>query len=249
MIHVTAGTDVYGAVRSVNGTPIVTKFAMLQFFPLYPVQSFYLRRLGRRSRTGVPLIAGTETRDIVGIPCNRINFLSALVAYLRAIGATLVLFAAMGIFIFTIGALCDRTVRLSDGGGRTAALILGTGLAAGLAIALPTYLFTKIVPARDRRVRQACASFLGIAADPAHVALEAAKEIIAAAERFMQGYGTPSLDAILSGSDKHRTDDLTVWLSLVRVQVQVGGKSSDYERITDQILDALDAIARTRGAS
>ena len=249
MIHVTAGTDVYGAVRSVNGTPIVTKFAMLQFFPLYPVQSFYLRRLGRRSRTGVPLIAGTETRDIVGIPCNRINFLSALVAYLRAIGATLRPFRGDGHIHFhnrRVMRPYRSPVRRRGENSRPDPWYRPCRRSCDCPADLSVH--------QDRAGSRptgpsSLRSFSGIAADPAHVALEAAKEIIAAAERFMQGYGTPSLDAILSGSDKHRTDDLTVWLSLVRAQVQVGGKSSDYERITDQILDALDAIARTRGAS
>lgn len=30
MVHVSAGTDTYGRVKTVSGTPIVTKFAVLQ---------------------------------------------------------------------------------------------------------------------------------------------------------------------------------------------------------------------------
>lgn len=38
MVHVVAGTDTYGRVKCVLGTPIVTKFAMFQLLPLYPAR-------------------------------------------------------------------------------------------------------------------------------------------------------------------------------------------------------------------
>ncbi len=42
MTSVTVGSDVYGAVRKVGTTPIVTKFAMFQFLPVFPIESYYL---------------------------------------------------------------------------------------------------------------------------------------------------------------------------------------------------------------
>lgn len=241
MIHVSVGTDVYGAVRSVNRTPIVTKFAMFQAFPLYPLQSFYLQQLGKTTHAGVPLVAGISERTLSGIPCDRVNRLSVFVAYVRAVGATVIIVACIGIFIFGVGSLCE-------GGGRgkdslIAFLILGGVLAAGLLIALPTYVFTFRVPIRDRRIREACARFLRLAADPAHVHPAVAKEIAAEAETIIKRRSIPAIDVILARPKEHHSDELAVWLVIVRAEIHTADQPDMYESLTDRILDAIDVMA------
>jgi hypothetical protein len=241
MIHVHAGTDVYGAVRSVNRTPIVTKFAMLQFLPIYPLESYYLRRLGKEVGPRSIFFGGLTERAIVGIPCNRFNRLSVAIAYVRALGAALTVVGAMGVFGFVVGSLCDATFRF-NGERQILIIVVGSILAAGLLVALPTYLFTFIVPARDRRIRQACARVLGIAADPANVKAEIANEMAASAEESIRTEGIPELDVILSRPKDYGLHELDMWLVRTRAQVQACGESENHEKITDQILHALAAI-------
>jgi hypothetical protein len=38
-MFITSGSDTYGRVKTVGGVPVVSKFFMLQFLPLYPLQS------------------------------------------------------------------------------------------------------------------------------------------------------------------------------------------------------------------
>ena len=239
IVHV--GTDVYGAVRFVNRTPIVTKFAMLQFLPVYPLESYYLGRLGKPTGAYLPFVGGVTERAIVGIPCNRLNCLSVAVGYVRSIGAALTVLGTMGVFMFVIGALSDGRFRF-DGEWKIGALVVGSILASGLLLALPTYLFTAIMPARDRRIRRACARVLGIAADPANVKLEIANEIAAQADEFIKAEGIPELDVILHRPKCYCLQELDIWLVRTRSQVQTCDNSEIYENLTDQILYALDAI-------
>lgn len=46
MVPVVVGTDSYGRVKCVGKTPIVTRFEMLQMFPLRPIESMYFCGMG-----------------------------------------------------------------------------------------------------------------------------------------------------------------------------------------------------------
>ena len=242
MIHVAVGTDVYGAVRSVDRTPIVTKFAMLQFLPIYPLESYYLCRLGKRAGSHVPFVGGTSKRQIIGILCNRINRLSALVAYVRGLGAAMALFASIVLFIFGVGMLSDRNFQFEKE-RQIGAVVVGSVLAGGLLLSLPTYLFTFLVPERERRVRLACARVLGIAADPANVKLEVAKAMIVQADEFLSKHVATDLAAVLCRpADVGRR---TLDMLLVRTaQIGTGDTSKNHEVDTNRILQAIDLLNR-----
>jgi hypothetical protein len=83
-IHVVSGTDTYGRVKTVSGTPIVTKFAMLQLLPIYPIQSFYSTGSGPTETTGIPFLASTKSVPIHGFPLASLDLISVLLAYVRA---------------------------------------------------------------------------------------------------------------------------------------------------------------------
>ncbi len=244
MIHVTVGTDVYGAVRSVERTPVVTKFAMFQFLPIYAIESYYLGRLGKESRSGVPFLAGQSERAIIGIPCDRINFLSVSVAYVRAVGAALVLASIPFLFMLVLMRLSDPTFHF-DRDKQIVTTVVGSILTTGLLIALPSYLFTVIAPVRERRIRRACARVLGIAADPAHAKLEIASEMIVQADEFLHKQETPDLDAVLCRPWDYGLDVLDVLLVRTRAQIQNSGKSTSNELNTDRILQAIDLLNGT----
>ena len=96
-MHVTVGSDTYGRIKTVGGTPIVTKFVMLQFLPIYPLQSFYLTGLIHTERRGIPLIASSHSTVINGIPLARVDRLSVVIAYLRGIFGAMTVVGFMSI--------------------------------------------------------------------------------------------------------------------------------------------------------
>jgi hypothetical protein len=242
MIHVAVGTDVYGAVRSVDRTPIVTKFAMVQFVPIYPLGSFYLGRLGEKTGFQSPLIGGLSQRALTGIQCDRINRLSVLVAYARGVGAVLAFLGTIILFIFLVGMLSDGALQLSKERQLTI-VVAASMLAGGLLLAIPTYLFTVIVPQRERRIRHACARVLGIAADPAEVKSEIASEMILRTCQLLEERGIPDLGVVLSGAQGYGLDALDTLLVRTRARIMCGDASTRHEADTDRILQAIDLIA------
>ena len=164
MIHVVAGTDTYGRVKKVAGTPIVTKFAMLQMIPLVPLQSFY--KLGDRAakHSGIPLMFRLETSGVFGIPLASVDVVSVLIAYARALFATLTLVGSM-ILVPAISYFMGENL---DEFAQILTLALGLSLAIGIVGGLLTYV-VPVTPRRERAIRAYCAEVLGVAADPARV--------------------------------------------------------------------------------
>ena len=119
MIHVSVGTDTYGRVKQVDGTPIVTKFGMVSAMPVFPIQSYYFMRFGEAASAGIPFLAAFHSTPIVGIPLARLDKLSVVMTYARG------LFGGMAIigFIFTFMAFMmwvtgERLDELSPNDGR-----------------------------------------------------------------------------------------------------------------------------------
>ncbi len=167
IIHLIAGTDTYGRVKSVSGTPIVTKFAMLQGLPIYPIRSYYLVKANSIARAGVPFVIGTQEVTVGGIPLARIDPTSIIMAYLRGAFGLLAVVGCIalvpGIMILT-GEPLDEGARLALRGLLVA---LGVGVAGGvLTYSIPT------VSRRERAIRRYCGEFLGAAIDPARVSTE-----------------------------------------------------------------------------
>lgn len=164
MATIHAGTDTYGRVKSVAGTPIVTKFAMLQFFPLYPLQSFYYRGAGPSQSAGIPFFAYTRSVAINGIPLASVDATSVMIAYARGVFAAL---AVVGFIVILPGILVLTGERL-DPFAMVATVGLLMLLVTGIVGGLLTYLIP-LTPPRERRIREYCAELLGVSADPARV--------------------------------------------------------------------------------
>jgi hypothetical protein len=239
------GTDVYGAVRSVGRTPIVTKFFMVQGLPIRPMESYYFRALGEWSGSGVPFLGEEIHRAIIGIPCDRINRLSVFVAYVRAVCGAIVVLSTIPLFALGICRLCDPVFRF-EADKKMTVVIAGMVLASGVLLGLTTYLVNLTVPARERRIRLACARVLGIAADPAHVKLEIARDMIVRADEFLQEQQTPDLDAVLCRTAHFGLPVLDQLLVRTRAEIQNSGASISRESNTDRILQAIDLLGDQR---
>jgi hypothetical protein len=164
MIHVSAGTDTYGRVKTVAGTPIVTKFAMLQFLPLYPLQSYYFIGTGPTETTGVPFLASMKTVAVSGIPLATVDTTSVAIAYARGVFGAL---AIVGFMVIIPGIMYLSGERL-DNFAMMATRALLISLIVGAVGGLLTYALL-LTPRREREIRQHCGELLGVAVDPARV--------------------------------------------------------------------------------
>ena len=165
MTTVHAGTDTYGRVKTVCGTPIVTKFFMIQFVPCYPLRSFYLVRSGRTKWVGIPLVAGVYSADFQGIPLASVDKVSVIMAYVRCLFATLLLAG----FIWTLFAIVSYCTGMrGDEFTRIATIVMAISLVAGAVGGGLTYLLP-LTPHRERAIRNYCFELFGISADPARV--------------------------------------------------------------------------------
>jgi len=164
----TAGTETYGRVKAVDGTPVVTKFAMLQLLPLWPLESFYRTGKGKSTSTGIPFFASSRTETIRGIPLARIDKTSALIAYIRAICAP---FAIVGV-VLLVTVLVSSVGRPLEGLAFVILICM-----AGAAIGLLTYTLP-LMRHREREIRRYCGQLLGSSIDPARVRREIALQII-----------------------------------------------------------------------
>ncbi|MBN2577432.1 MAG: hypothetical protein JXB10_00380 [Pirellulales bacterium] len=230
------GSDVYGAVRKVDGTPIVTKFAMLQMLPLYPLESYYLYQLGPEKGTLIPFAGGISHQDIIGIPFARVNKLSVFAAYIRGICGGMILIGSMLLMGYIVGAMCPGNVAET---GNTLAMIAGVILGVGLLLAIPTYIITFSTPSRERRIRSVCGRVLGIAADPAQIRKDEAVSIVAAIDALFIEKDIPRANIILGRTENLDPEVLDLLLVRTRAQIQSEGQEEPHESNTNRLLDAL----------
>src|SRR5258708_3908249 len=102
MTGIHAGTDTYGKVKKVGPTTVVTRFAMLSAFPIWPLESYFYAGRGESRFQGVPFFAGVHTTEIRGLPLARIDWFSVLMAYLRGLLGTMVVVGCMWMIVFLV---------------------------------------------------------------------------------------------------------------------------------------------------
>lgn len=219
-----AGTDLYGRVKKVEGTPVVTTFAMLQFLPLYPIQSFYLLGTGPTKSEGIPFIASSQSVAIHGIPLARIDRWSVGAAYVRVIFAIAFAGSFLGSFLTVVSQLTQHHVPAN----REAPIWFGV-LAVSTVGGLLTYVCSR-GPRREHLIRKYCGELLGICVDPARVSSEMCQV-------FEQDLSQRSID----GADEE-TRQATLQ-SLVRIRLRIAKEidQTDLELKTDELLRDLDA--------
>jgi hypothetical protein len=156
-------------------------------------------------------------------------------AYARGLGGALAVIGTIGLMMF--GYLQFLGERM-DNTAHGIALVMGGMLAAGLAVAVPSYWLGSRVSARDRAIRLTCGRLLGVALDPACVQRETAASIIECVDQYLQQRGAPDLDTILQRPMDHVRilDQVLLW---VRAQMQVQGPTELHEQVTDRLLQSL----------
>jgi hypothetical protein len=215
---------------------------MLQMLPIYPLESYYLSRLGRRSSRGVPLNASETQRAIQGIPCRKIYPLSVIVAYVRAVGAVMVVFPSVFFFFLVVMRLSGANDRL-DTFAQIVLMIAEIVFVMGLMLSLPTYALTFRVPERERRIRQVCERVLGVAADPASVREDVVKEIDKAVAASLAKAGITDLEQTVRRPHGNSRNVLDMALVRTRAKCILGGSPETCESDTDLLLQAIDVAA------
>lgn len=231
MVTLIVGTDTFGRVKSVGGTPIITKFAMLQFLPLFPLQSFYFTAMGKPQVSGIPFVVLSKSAAIYGIPLARVSRTSVAMAYIRGgFGAmTIVGFLAMvpGM-MYLMGEPLDDLALMALRG-------LVTSFAVGSLGGLLTYL-VPLASRRERRIRSACGVVLGICVDPARVPVATVEGLEASLE-------DPVLRETME-SAKESKIGIILRLIVARARMARGLGVEEAERDTDELLDRLEHLDR-----
>lgn len=228
MTKIVAGTETYGRIKNVDGTPVVTQFAMLYWIPLWPVRSFYLSRLGETKAGGILFLASRTEREIVGVQLNRICTASVLFGYLRGLIGT----------VFLLGMLFSIVSLMSGGGPRGAppwienALYLITAVSAVLGGI--TYLIPLTSP-REKMIRQHCGTILKLAIDPALIKPEDARSILAELPEIWARCSSAS-------SNDEEREELKMICKLIQTRCKLSGKrSAKLESRSDELLASLNA--------
>lgn len=235
MITVIAGTETYGAVRKVASTPVVTKFAMLQFIPLYPLESYYLMRLGKDSFRGIPLIASATSRSIVGLRLARVDRLSVAMAYVRACAAILAMPGFL-LLMITLVTLLNGSLNENDAFQRNSLSISLGLLGAGSVIGLSSYYATYVVDGRQKRIREVCGEILGIAADPAQIDVDTAAELMTPIKEALTKAEVNEPTKLLRNPQLASREQAGLLLVACRLRMATGGDREKLEQAVDDLL-------------
>jgi hypothetical protein len=174
MASFAVGVDTFGRVKQVGNTPIVTRFFMLSWLPIWPLQSYYRTGEDVVRHEGVPFLFHSQTVEINGIPLRRIDRLTVVMAYLRAFAAVLTLFGSIAMVPGLMALLGERLDRVAI---IMLQVCLGM-LAAGIVLGLGSYAWPFQVSRREFDVRTVSGLVLGHCIDPALVEAVHAQRIM-----------------------------------------------------------------------
>lgn len=169
------GTEIYGRVKVVRDTSIVTEFVMLMHLPLFPVKSYYHTGSDATQTIGIPGICGISSTTMQGAPLAKIDRISATMAYFRCVIGVVF---AFGLLI----TLAAGTTYLANSRVEAGPTLMGLAKVSVVVIgAVVGGIATYLIPTATRReveIRASCHEVLGIAVDPARLPLETARHLL-----------------------------------------------------------------------
>ncbi len=222
MLTIHGGIDSYGRVKTVCGTPIVTRFVMVHGLPVYPIQSFYFTGQGPTETTGIPVIANLVWADVKGVPLAALDLTSVVMAYSRAFLAGL---TVIGSFVIAIGILYLTNPKPLDDFQIGAVWVVLICLAVGSVGGLLTYALP-VTPRRERDIRRHCGDVLGAAVDPARVPADVSALLVQFAAEQCPSDVVPPFPLILE-------------LINTRAKIAQGIDAEEMEAKTDDLLGLL----------
>jgi hypothetical protein len=231
--QVTVGSDTYGKTQVVDGTPIVTKFAMVSFLPVWPLQSIYFAGLGKQTGTMIPFVVGSTSQQIIGIPMARLHTQSVCLAVARGIAGAMI---TIGLPWALMGVVNYSTGERMDAGAKLAIAVLSVLAVVGAAGGAATYLIGRWVDPHSRAIRSACGRVLGIAADPALAKVDVADAIKQAVDAGLAARGVPNPDAAVWARTTMPREILDLLIVRARAKLAGGNASPADDPVTKQLL-------------
>lgn len=222
-MHFLMGTGIYGQVKQVGPTPIVTKFVMLQLLPVYPLQSIYATSPVETTLEGIPILASTTSANVDGYPLARVDLGSVIIAYCRALCAALLLPGAIGL-VMRFAIKHPETLDLFT-------QMMMQALTITLFVAVTAGALTYLVPLtnrRDAKIRLLCGDVLDACIDPAKVDPNHLERI-----EYEAGRGTAYQD-----SENAPETRLSLIRQLIdcRLEIAQGNEITIMEQCTDDLL-------------
>jgi hypothetical protein len=230
------GSDLFGMIKKVDGTPIVTKFAMLQFLPIYPIESLYLIRLGPTQTSGVPLIHQRTEQAIHGLPLAKISRLSVCISYFRGTAAVALILGLLFWFAGPPGSAVKKIDRETEVAHRLLTVAL---LSYAVIVGGGSYGLTYVVPQREKSIRAACGSILGIAADPAFLNADASRHLLDQVNQLLLQHEIRDPKALLTRREP-AASNASLLLTWVRAQIAAGNDREAMESATDYLLSVIE---------
>lgn len=227
------GTDTYGKVKTVSGTPIVTVFAMLNGLPLRPLQSYYFVGLGEGQRFQVPFVGGMSQASVVGVPLAKIDGSSVTMAYARGVFG---LRAVIGSIVVVPFLSNWRGEPLDDVGGIFVLAFLSS-FTVGIVGGALTYCLP-LTSRRERDIRLACGEFLGVYVDPARAVLQYAADALRTATTMASAMQPTKMDA-------EKRYACVAELVVVRAKIALGEDRAPLEARTDELLQTWKWTSET----
>lgn len=226
MVHVQFGTDVYGSVKTVNGTSVRTKFFALWAIPVYPLQSWYCESGAVVRNIDAHSIAEMRVKTTVnGFPLQKLDIASVLMGYLRPFFGCCLVLGCVSLCFWTSGLRLDDAA-MAMRFGCTVAFVIGV-VGLGLTFLVP------LMTSRERAIRRYCGKVLELSADPARVAQTTALSLMQSVP-------------LVESSDPFGA--CLRRLVLTRVEMAVSGRTPELEQATDDLLDELDRFEHNQAA-
>lgn len=221
----TVGSDVYGRVKEVGGTPVITRFVMVQHVPVFPLRSFYYLGESKAWRQRIPFVVTFSKTQIRAIPLERIDWLSVAITYLRGVCAILMIpMVAVAVMVLATS-LTKAGPPLDETRMLFLKVVTVVGVAA-IAIGAVSY-YLPLLTAREERIRTHCGALLGMCIDPAQITADQARRL----EEEVETMKGAALD--------ERYLKLTRHLVIARARIAQDRDVDQMEARTDQILERM----------
>ena len=233
MVMVVVGSETYGSVKKVGANPIVTRFAMLSHFPVWPLESYYFEGFGARTSEGIPFLHETHQTPIHGIRLARVDKLSVLMAFARGLFGALAIVGFMWGLVGLISYLGSEPMdELSLIMFRVAVVCFVLGTVLGLCTYLTPFQMTR----REKTIRRLSGTILGVCADPARVRPDFAAALASALDE------SPDLEILSddgNGTGTSESPSLVEQLVRTRLQIALGESRVPLEDRTDELLESI----------
>ncbi|OUL24397.1 hypothetical protein BV378_18585 [Nostoc sp. RF31YmG] len=230
MARIPIGTKIFGAIKTIESTPLITQFFMIGYVPIIPIKSFYLLHEYEVERG---LLSYKQEMRIINL--KNISFLSVGFAYLRA--------------FFIISAFFSIAYLLTSQRSSQNILIPIALFILSVTIIFLSYKLGQQISITEKTIRKAAYFSIGIAIDPAIIEEGIARNISDLLDLELKKNGCNDwkflLEEILQNTSLFKTIKNKKYstniknLLLVKIRAAIGSKEIKLNKALDLIQELL----------